>query len=43
MALLYNQKQSPFVKIVYSQTVTNGKIELVPLQLYADGSLRRCQ
>lgn len=43
MALLYNQKQSPFVKIVYSQVMTNGKVQLVPLQLYADGSLRRSQ
>ena len=43
MALLYNQKQSPLVKIVYSKVVTNGKVELVPLQLYADGSLRRSQ
>jgi hypothetical protein len=43
MALLYNQKQSPLIKIVYSKVVTNGKVELVPLQLYADGSLERSQ
>jgi hypothetical protein len=43
MALLYNQKQSPFVKIVYTKVVTNGKVQLVPLQLYADGSLRCTQ
>jgi len=43
MALLYNQQQSPLVKIVYSKVVTNSKVELVPLQLYADGSLRRSQ
>jgi len=32
---------SPFVKIVYAKTVINGKLELVPLELYADGSLTR--
>jgi hypothetical protein len=43
MARLCNQKQSPLVKIVYSKTLINGKVELIPLQLYADGSLRRSQ
>ncbi|MGL4621545.1 hypothetical protein [Chroococcidiopsis sp.] len=43
MAILYNQQQSPLVKIVYSKVTIDGKVELVPLQLYADGSLRRSQ
>lgn len=41
MARLYNQEQSPLVKIVYTKVLVNGKIELVPMELYADGSLRR--
>jgi hypothetical protein len=41
MAIRYNQNQSPLVRIVYSQKKVNGKVELVPLELYADGSLKR--
>lgn len=41
MTYTHNQNQSPLVKIVYSQTRVNGKLELIPLELYADGSLRR--
>jgi len=41
MSVRYNQNNSPLVKVVYSQIKVNGKIELVPLELYADGSLKR--
>lgn len=43
MSRRYNQNQSPLVKIVYSQVKIDGKLELVPMELYADGSLKRCQ
>ena len=32
---------SKFVKIVYTQVKANGKVELIPMELYADGSLKR--
>lgn len=41
MSYAYNQYQSQFVKIVYSKVMVNGKVELVPLELYTDGSLKR--
>ena len=41
MARRYNHNQSPLVKIVYSKVEINGKVELVPMELYADGTLRR--
>ena len=41
MSVRYNRNNSPLVKVVYSQVKVNGKIELVPLELYADGSLKR--
>ncbi|MFQ4142308.1 hypothetical protein [Chlorogloeopsis sp. ULAP02] len=41
MSLLYNHNQSPLVKLVYSRIKVNGKIELVPLELYADGTLKK--
>ncbi|MEB3359828.1 MAG: hypothetical protein VKK04_24090 [Synechococcales bacterium] len=37
-----NHNQSPLVKIVYSKEKVNGKVQLVPLELYADGTLQRC-
>ena len=40
MSTRYNDKRSPFVRIVYSKVKINGKIQLVPLELYADGSLK---
>lgn len=40
MSRRLNENQSPLVKIVYSKIQVNGKVELVPLQLHADGSLR---
>ncbi|MDJ0734021.1 MAG: hypothetical protein QNJ47_08060 [Nostocaceae cyanobacterium] len=41
MSTRYNENHSPMVKVVYSQVKVNGKIELVPFELYADGSLKR--
>lgn len=41
MSLRYNQNNSPLVKVLYSRVKMNGKIELVPLELYADGSLKQ--
>jgi hypothetical protein len=41
MTLRHNHNRSPLVKIVYSKVVVNGKVELVPLELYADGTLQR--
>lgn len=41
MSVRYNQNNSPLVKVVYSQVKVNGKTELVPLELYADGSLKQ--
>lgn len=36
------QQQTPsFVKIVYSQVKVNGKLELVPMELYTDGTVKR--
>jgi hypothetical protein len=42
MSLRYNENHAAFVKIVYSTVKVNGKLQLVPLELYADGSLKRC-
>lgn len=39
MSRHYNQNHSPLLKIVYSRAVIDGKSELIPLGLYADGSL----
>ncbi|WP_255515865.1 hypothetical protein [Microcoleus sp. FACHB-831] len=41
MSHRYNQNYSPLVRIVYSKVKINGKVELVPLELYADGSVKR--
>jgi hypothetical protein len=41
MSRRYNHNQAPLVKIVYSKVEVNGKVELVPLELYADGTLQR--
>lgn len=35
-----NSTSTPSVKIVYSKVMVNGKLELVPMKLFADGSLR---
>jgi hypothetical protein len=39
----FNSKGSPFLKIVYAQVKVDGKLELIPMELYEDGSLRRSQ
>jgi hypothetical protein len=39
--MLYNQNGSRFLKIVYTKVKINGKVELVPMELYADGLLKR--
>lgn len=39
MSLRQNQKNSLLVKVIYSQVKVNGKMELVPLELYADNLL----
>lgn len=36
-----NQRLSPLVKIVYTKVRENGKFELVPVEVYADGSFER--
>ncbi|WP_263627814.1 hypothetical protein [Komarekiella delphini-convector] len=41
MSLRYNENHAPLIRLVYSQVKVNGKIELVPLELYADGSLKK--
>ncbi|MDM9382251.1 hypothetical protein QUB80_16220 [Chlorogloeopsis sp. ULAP01] len=41
MSLRYNHNQSPLIKLVYSRIKVNGKTELVPLELYADGTLNK--
>ncbi|WP_277882163.1 hypothetical protein [Oculatella sp. FACHB-28] len=41
MSRRYNDNQAPLVKIVYSKVEVNGKVELVPLEQYADGTLQR--
>lgn len=41
MSRRQNHNQSPLIKIVYSKETVNGKVELVPLELYADGTLKR--
>lgn len=39
----HNFNRAPFVKIVYSKIHVNGRLQLIPFELYADGSLRRCR
>ncbi|WP_256556217.1 hypothetical protein [Oscillatoria sp. HE19RPO] len=34
-------QRKQFVKMVYSKVQVNGKLELVPMELYSDGSLKR--
>lgn len=41
MASRYNKNRSPLVRIVYTKVMIDGKVELVPMELYADGSLQR--
>lgn len=41
MSQRYNDRQSPLVRIVYTKVREYGKVELIPLELYADGSVKR--
>ena len=41
MCSRYNQNHSPLERIVYTKVNVNGKVQLVPLELYADGSVKR--
>jgi hypothetical protein len=41
MARRYNNN-APLVKIVYVKEKVGERTELIPLELYADGSLKRC-
>lgn len=41
MSTRNNENNSPLIKVVYSHLKVNGKSQLVPLELYADGSLKR--
>jgi hypothetical protein len=41
MSSCHNPNESPLIRIVYTKIKVNGKIELVPMELYADGSLKR--
>ncbi|MGI0492208.1 hypothetical protein ACN4EG_10365 [Alkalinema pantanalense CENA528] len=41
MARRYNDQQAPLVKIVYSKITVKGKTELIPMELYADGTVKR--
>jgi len=43
MSRRFNQNNSPLIKIVYSLMRINGKVELIPMELYADGTVRRSQ
>jgi len=38
-----NNNSVPFVKVVYSGVKINGKIELVPMEWYADGSVKKIE
>ncbi|WP_293145488.1 MULTISPECIES: hypothetical protein [unclassified Microcoleus] len=38
-----NNNSVPLVKIVYSTVKINGKIELVPMEWYADGSVKKIE
>ena len=39
----HNNNSIPFVKVVYSTVKINGKIELVPMEWYADGSVKKIE
>lgn len=42
MSHRYNRNHSPLVKIVYLKVEVEGKVELVPMELYADNTLCKC-
>lgn len=41
MSSHYSQNHAAFVKIVYVKVEVNHKVELIPMELYADGSVKR--
>lgn len=41
MSRRYNHNNSPLERIVYTKVSVNGKVQLVQLELYADGSVKR--
>jgi hypothetical protein len=41
MAYRRNQSGARFVRIVYSKSEVNGRTQLVPMELYEDGSVKR--
>jgi len=41
MSTKYSKNNAPFVRIVYSKIKVNGRLELVPMELYADGSVKK--
>lgn len=43
MSIRYNENHSPLARIVYTKVNVNGKVQLVPLELYADGSVKRAR
>ena len=43
MLYTHTAQKSSFLKIVYSKVKVNGREELVPMELYTDGSVKRCE
>jgi hypothetical protein len=43
MSSRHKNNSVPFVKVVYSRVKLNGKIELVPMEWYADGSVKKIE
>ncbi|WP_255513705.1 hypothetical protein [Microcoleus sp. FACHB-672] len=43
MFYTHTPEKTSFLKIVYSKVKVNGREELVPMELYTDGSVRRCE
>lgn len=41
MSRHYNEQHSPLERIVYATVNVKGKVQLVPMELYADGSIKR--
>jgi hypothetical protein len=41
MSQRYNHNNARLERIVYTKVNVNGKIQLVPLELYEDGSVKR--
>lgn len=43
MFYTHTTEKTSFVRIVYSKVKVNGRDELVPMELYTDGSVKRCE